>query len=379
MEKKKKNAHKGEWKKFFKKLPWLLLMPIFYGLSLAAGKYPLITEEVYSTPLYPWISRGIGYVSSFAQGISLAECIVYCLAAIIAITLITSLYRLVMGRMRAAKFLSIIAGFAVAASVLFSMFYVTWGFNYSRPSLYTRMGLNIVERPVEELNAVCARLAIRASELREQLKEDENGVFCLEGTARQEFAKIPSAYKLLGEAEPLFGGRVYAAKGVMSSKAMSYGGISGIYIPFTAEANVNIDQPPLLLASSAAHETAHFLGIAREDEANFVSYLACSYSIDPGVRYSGTMLALIHCANQLYAGNKEMYANLVTRYYSEGMMRDIRHYNLYWDKFEGPVQETVNSVNDNYLKFNQQENGVKSYGMMVDLILAYYDKTGNIA
>ena len=155
---------------------------------------------------------------------------------------------------------------------------------------------------------------------------------------------------------------------------MSYGGIAGIYIPYFAEANVNINQPALLIASSAAHETAHYLGVAREDEANFVSYLACTYSLDASVRYSGTMLALINCANQLYASDAELYRRLVSEYYSEGMLRDLRDYNAYWDSFEGPMEEAVDNMNDNYLKFNKQENGVKSYGMMVDLLLAYYAK-----
>ena len=54
------------------------------------------------------------------------------------------------------------------------------------------------------------------------------------------------------------------------------------------------------------------------------------------------------------------------------MVRDLAHYNAYWDSFEGPVEEAATTLNDNYLKFNQQESGVKSYGMMVDLILAYF-------
>jgi hypothetical protein len=56
------------------------------------------------------------------------------------------------------------------------------------------------------------------------------------------------------------------------------------------------------------------------------------------------------------------------------MKRDLADYNTYWDAYEGPVEETVTQVNDNYLKFNNQENGVKSYGMMVDLLLAYKNK-----
>ena len=38
------------------------------------------------------------------------------------------------------------------------------------------------------------------------------------------------------------------------------------------------------------------------------------------------------------------------------------------------MQETVDQVNDSYLKQQKQEDGVLSYGRMVDLLLAYYGK-----
>ena len=45
---------------------------------------------------------------------------------------------------------------------------------------------------------------------------------------------------------------------------------------------------------------------------------------------------------------------------------------LFWDKYEGKVAETATKINDTYLKLNEQEEGVKSYGRVVDLMLAYY-------
>lgn len=84
------------------------------------------------------------------------------------------------------------------------------------------------------------------------------------------------------------------------------------------------------------------------------------------------MLALINSANQLYKCDKQLYDTLVSEYYSEAMLRDIADYNKYWDTYEGPIEEAVDNMNDTYLKFNKQEDGVNSYGMMVDLLLAYY-------
>ena len=218
-------------------------------------------------------------------------------------------------------------------------------------TLYQLAGLEVKARPDEELQALCHKLSADANELRRSVPEDENRVFHI-ADYRKYFDKIPAAYERLSQSNSLFAGRVYPAKGVMASEGMSWAGICGIFMPFTAEANVNTHQPSLLLLSSAAHENAHSLGFAREDEANFIAYLACISSEDPSIRYSGAMLALINC---------------------DAVLRDIAAYNQYWDRYEGQVEEAFDSINDSYLKFNLQENGVKSYGMMVDLMLAYYD------
>ena len=36
-------------------------------------------------------------------------------------------------------------------------------------------------------------------------------------------------------------------------------------------------------------------------------------------------------------------------------------------------------INDTYLKYSGQSEGVQSYGLMVDYILAYYDAVGLLA
>ena len=48
----------------------------------------------------------------------------------------------------------------------------------------------------------------------------------------------------------------------------------------------------------------------------------------------------------------------------------------YWSKFETPAGNTIsnvsNKVNNTYLNLNGQEQGTKSYGMVVDLLIAEY-------
>ncbi len=373
MEKKKYKSRidREEWLKTARKLPWLLIVPAVYGLTLLAAKYPALTEKYFSNGIFPYISMYLGKASSFAGSISIAELLIYSGVIIIVLLVLIHLFGLFSGKVLFARFVGFMLSLCITASVLFCLFYLDWGFNYSRPSLYMRMGLDVEPRPVEELEALCDDLAIRAVQLREEVDEDENGVFTLPGGYKAYFNQIPQAYQALGEQEEIFSRKVYPAKGVIASVGMSYAGISGIFIPFTAEANVNVDQPALLLLSSAAHETAHYLGIAREDEANFVGYLACVQSDMPAIAYSGVMLALINSMNKLYAADPDLYSG-VRAHYSDGMQRDLVQYSEYWASFEGPVEDKVTEINDNYLKFNQQDSGVKSYGMMVDLLLAYY-------
>ncbi len=372
MDKKKNRNESSEmWKRQVWKLPWLLLIPIGLLLPSLCAKYPQIIETQYAQKLYPQISGFVAKQSAKLPG-SIAELLVYLLAALLVGVVILFLTQLLQRRHRLVRTVSFLLSLGVAAGVMLNLFYWMWGFNYSRTELAEKMGLTVQARPTAQLEALCRSLCDEAKTLRAQVNEDENGVFKLDYDIPHYFQMLPNAYKRLAEAYPMFSQTAYPPKIVYASEAMSYAGICGIYIPFTAEANVNVHQPPLLLLSSGAHEMAHYIGIASEDEANFVGYLACLQSDDPAVRYSGVMLALVHAGNKLHDADKTAYT-LVRANYSEGMLRDLHTYNAYWDRYEGKIEESVNEMNNKYLKHNQQEDGVKSYGRMVDLLLAYYD------
>lgn len=353
----------------WKRLPWLLLIPLGLLLPGLAARYPW-AAEAYAQGIYPWISGALGTISGLFP-VSLAELLLYGLLLGAGGWLLASLVLTALKKRPLVKLLRLVLTLAISGGVLLNVFYIAWGFNYARPTLYTLLDLPVQERPVEELEALCRELAAEAASLREQVSQDADGVFYLPEGWRDSFSQLPAAYEALGAELPLFAQPAKAPKGVLLSEGMSWAGIAGIYIPFTAEANVNVHQPALLLLSSGAHEMAHYLGFAREDEANFIAYLACIHSQDPSIAYSGVMLALIHCGNQLYKADPAAYQAVWEAYYTQGMIRDLRQYNAYWDGYEGKVEAVVDQINDGYLKHNQQESGVQSYGMMVDLLLAW--------
>ncbi len=361
--------NKPTGKTLLKKLPWLLLIPLGFILPKLAAANPWAVEHLFSRGAYPAVSRAISSVTGLI-GCSCAEFFVCGVIICVLLLLIRNIVMLIRRKHTLLRFVSFMMSLCIFAGVMLNLFYMLWGFNYSRPTLYQLMELEVKKRPDTELQQLCFDLAERASELREKVTQDENGVFFF-ADYRKYFDKIPAAYQALGKEDKLFSAPAAVAKGVNASEGMSWAGISGIYIPYTAEPNVNVHQPPLLMLSAAAHETAHYMGFAREDEANFIAYLACTYSDDPAIEYSGVMLALINCGNKLYRSDANKFAPL-REMYSDAMVRDLSAYNAYWDNYEGQVEQAFDNLNDNYLKFNQQQEGVKSYGMMVDLMLAYY-------
>ena len=51
---------------------------------------------------------------------------------------------------------------------------------------------------------------------------------------------------------------------------------------------------------------------------------------------------------------------------------DILANNAYWQQFESPVSKAADSAYSGFLQSYDQELGSKSYGAVVDLLVAYY-------
>lgn len=109
-----------------------------------------------------------------------------------------------------------------------------------------------------------------------------------------------TAYDEMAEENDFFYASGGQAKGVLNWYLMSKLGITGIYIPYTAECNVNTDVTAASLPFTVAHEMAHRMGIAPENEANFAAYLVLRESDNAVLRYSAYYSAFIYCYNALY-------------------------------------------------------------------------------
>lgn len=260
-----------------------------------------------------------------------------------------------------------LAGLAAWTGALFTLL---WGVQYQAPSLGRQLGLDVRPRSAQDLLETTQILLFQANELADQAPRDDQGVF-LAGDFRQLADQINRQYGELGWQYPIYRTNLprRAKQSLLLRPLMPWVGIAGYYFPFTAEPTVG-QTAPTHLAYNIAHELAHSLGVAPEDEAGFSAYLACITAEDPELRYSAALNGYIYASNALYAVSPEL-ASALSSQVGENLRQDIRALNEFLRQFEGPAKEAGSKINDLYLKSNQQAAGVRSYGNMVDLLIAY--------
>lgn len=362
------------------RLFWLLLIPLGFLWPRLAGSSAEGVESIYSGKIYPVISRSLAFVSSSVP-VSIGLAIVLGLTAVFVLLIIVRLIRMIFGKLihkrrNRMRFYSILISFGIFFGVLVNLFYAFWGMNTFRRPLTETLSLNVRQYSAEELASACKILACRAAELRENVNEDEDGVYAL-GSIDDELSEVCNAYALLGKEHEEFSNRVYPAKQGKLSALFSKLNMTGIYMPFTAEMSVNVYQPDLYILACAAHETAHYFGFVPEAEAGFITFLLADYTDDPALEYSLIMNALVYCGNALCARSPELYGELRGAFYTDGMLRDLENYREYIAAHEDdPAGGIGEKLNDTYLKYSGRGDGVQSYGLMVDYILAYYDAAG---
>lgn len=255
--------------------------------------------------------------------------------------------------------------------VLWLSFAYGWGFNYSRQPLNISLNLKTSEAPHQDLIDLYAYLIEEANHIRPYLSEDNSGYMTIPEDFTSIMQRSLKGYDVLSKTYPLFSGSYAKPKGLLISPFMNYTGITGIYSPFTGEANINTAILPQSIPVTALHEMAHQRGFAKEAECNFIAFLACKAHPDLDFQYSGYLLAIAYTSQTLAQVDYDALITL-NQTLSEKVMNDINHNNAFWQQYEGPVEKVSSSVNNRYLKANGIKEGITNYGEMVTLLLNYY-------
>ena len=361
---KQQRKHKRPWRRITAAVILLLVSAVLMILSARVPDF----AEWYSEHNYPLAVNSIGRVSGTVP-FSVSEIGIYILLILFVATLIRMIARMASGKgSKAGLFVSWISGVLLAAGILAFLYTVCCGINYHRRSFSEEEGIITYQYSADELKDICIWLTEEINSRADQVTRDEDRLLVLESSERDGAVE---AMHCLSEEFPTLKGYYPQPKELLISEILSYQGLTGIYLPFTVEANYNGDMPAYDKLFTVCHELSHLRGFMEEQEANFVAFLACIGSERTDFQYSGYLSGWVYCMNALYRADYESWQE-VRGMLDEAAEPDLTANNEFWDRYEGTISETAERINDTYLKVNGQADGVQSYNRMVDLIVAYF-------
>ncbi len=258
------------------------------------------------------------------------------------------------------------------AALIFSIFTVGFAPAYRGRSLDEKLGIERRDVSAEELYATAEILTEKvAAELSEIGYAPDSGFSVMPYGFREMNDRLLAAYDTACDQYDFLQRLHSRLKPVMLSEAMSYTHITGVYSFFTGEANLNMAFPDYTLPYTAAHELAHQRGIAREDEANFMAFLVCIESEDAYIRYSGYLNVLEYVLSALRSASPDLYREAYVKL-PGWVTSEMSAYAEFFDRYrDSVVGDVTGAVNNTFLVLHGTE-GTKSYGMVVDLAVAYY-------
>lgn len=354
-------------KRIARRFAWLVLIPLSILLRCLFSQSPSKVESLFSQRVYPAVMKPVSNLTGLIP-ISLWEVFIIAMMIFIPVAVVWLVIRCIKKRSFAPA-VRFLANVSVIVSILFFLTTMLWSLNYERKPFAELAGLEVRPSSVDELYDLCQWLIKNTNQLREQVQEDENGIMKVPGGFESVRDRAQAGFDAAAEKYPFLQGRYGKPKRVLFSRLMSHTNITGVYCALTGEANIDTDIPDMDLPNAVMHEMAHQRGFAPEDEANYIAWVACMAHPDADFKYSGSVLALQYAMNALYSADPQKYFELA-KSYSADYYNDLQNLQTYWKQFQGTAKKIASRMNDTYLKLNGEADGVKSYGKMVDLLLA---------
>lgn len=256
--------------------------------------------------------------------------------------------------------------------VIVIVFCLGFGPSYFRNTLAQNLNLNDSPVSAEALYDTAVWFADKLESIIPNVAYSDTGESHMPCAVSQLSDDINDAFAKYASKADYIDSFTASIKQIVLSEPMTYTHISGVYTFFTGEANVNINYPDFIIPYTIAHEMSHQRGIAREDEANFTAFLVCAESDNCYIQYSGYVNILRNVMDSLYKADKDLYKDFRNKYYANEILNEMSAYSTFFDKYrESVASKVVSTTNNAYLSSQKVKGGVKNYGLVVNLAVAY--------
>ena len=342
-------------------LPFFLLFQIVFLKIIAF--FPEVVERFYSNGLYVFISE----ISRTVFGkipFSVGD-LVY---SFVVIYILISIWKTrKTWRTNWKNNLLKIVGFV---SVVYFLFHFLWAFNYYREPLFEKMNIKR-EYSDEDLFLFTEKLILKTNAIHYQITKNKNLKVTSLYSQDSIFKMTQNGYDVLAQQYSFFRYKIPSQKNSLYSLQLTYMGFSGYLNPFTNEAQVNSKLPMVSFPNTICHEMAHQMGYASESECNFIGFLACVKNEDLYFQYSAYSNALRYCMNTIGMKSEAKF-RLLKSEINLGVIENYKETDRFWKSYDTIIDKGFHAFYDQFLKMNQQKEGLESYSKFVDLLINYY-------
>ena len=340
-----------------------LLLPVQIVVTRVLANYPFLVEKWYSTGLYPVISAfmrmGLGFLP-FSLGDLLYTLFI--------VMLIRWLVIRIKQRFRNPKKWALEA--LATFSLIYACFNLFWGYNYYRLPLHQTLGIGN-DYTTEELVSLTKGLIKKTNKLQTSIMKDDSAKVDIPYSKKELLKLATTGYRHIEEDFPELDYEQTSLKRSLYSLPLTYMGFNGYLNPLTNEGQVNTLIVPFKIPTTASHEIGHQLGFAAENEANFLACLTTMNHPDVYFRYSGNSFALSYCLSELYRRDPELTDELLETL-NYGVRLNYLEVEEFWRRHKNPFEPVFMFTYNNFLKANNQPEGMRSYSYVVALLVNYF-------
>ena len=259
-------------------------------------------------------------------------------------------------------------------SVLYFLFHFLWGINYYRIPLYEKIGIE-KEYTKEQLIALTQKLITKTNQLQLQIEKDSTKKVVFNYSEQKMYEMSPNGYGLMTNQLSKIEYKNESVKSSLYSLPLSYMGFGGYLNPFTNEAQVNYLKPKYTSPLTTCHEMAHQTGIGSESECNFIGFVTAAKNEDLYFQYSAYSFALryaLHNLDMIKEGSSKPYLKKINK----GVLKNFEENKIFWKEYQTPINTFFEYFYDNFLKANQQKDGMEGYSKFVGLAIGYEKVVG---
>jgi hypothetical protein len=257
-------------------------------------------------------------------------------------------------------------------SVFYFFFHLLWAMNYYREPLFEKMNIKKEYSDIDLL-AFTKNLITKTNTVHGQITKNDSLKVVFPYSQEQVFTMNLNGYKNLSAKHPYFTYSNLSTKKSLFSLPLTYMGFGGYLNPFTNEAQVNDLGPMYSFPMTTNHEMAHQMGYASESECNFIGFLASVKNDNLYFQYSGYSMALRYCLTNWQVRDEKIFKQLLKTVHP-GILKNYKESDHFWKQYETPIETGFHAFYDNFLKLNQQKDGIEGYSKFVNLMVNYYKK-----